>query len=351
MTAEGDILIDRVRENDRYTIIANEILQDPDISPDAQFIATYLLSLPSDWNINMKHIWNSKNISRDRVWKAFNELQRLGYMSKKEVKSNGKFAGLRYQIAAFKKFLPSTEKPCTENPGSEFQGYTKDCVYKEIKEQTSEKAPRESPICDDEYSEEELNILNDAYEHIDILQEYRLAKAWIVENPSKAPKGFKRFFKNWLKKKKSTSSSPRSASPSSSPRSLEQRIREDLPEEHVEAALAYFKAYSAALNKKSNPIGYLKNGCEKGWLYEALSDLQKKDQSEKTLWEAYLSYQERFESMGDPYIVDVVGFLDIAENGFKLKKSILSDFGTYYPISSVEDFYELQRKLYGKVIG
>lgn len=73
---------------DEFTTISNSLLQGNEISADAQLVATFLLSMPkfkhdgTPWGINPRHVWNSKNIGKDRVYKAINELCDLGYMQK-----------------------------------------------------------------------------------------------------------------------------------------------------------------------------------------------------------------------------------------------------------------------------
>lgn len=126
---DDDITIERRRPNETFTIIGNELLQDPDMSADAQMVATYLLSLPKDWVIRPRHIWKSKNIGRDRVYKAINELIELGYMEMVEIK-NPKHPNLKgkqkYILNGFKKCFrrPEIQDPEIRDP--EIQDYTKD---------------------------------------------------------------------------------------------------------------------------------------------------------------------------------------------------------------------------------
>lgn len=113
--------IHRKRANDSYTMIANEILQDKEISTDALSVAVYILSLPSDWIIKPKHIWKAKNIGRDRVYKALDELCELGYMKKELVKRENLNSGYRYHLSAFKEYLQRPETHNVEGSGADFK--------------------------------------------------------------------------------------------------------------------------------------------------------------------------------------------------------------------------------------
>lgn len=87
---EENSTIERFPLTKDFTILSNTLLQDPDLSADASMVAIYILSLPTHkldgtpWDIHPKHVWKNKNISRDRVYKAFNELIDAGYMEKIE---------------------------------------------------------------------------------------------------------------------------------------------------------------------------------------------------------------------------------------------------------------------------
>lgn len=122
------IQVDRLEED--FTMLSRHLLQDPDISMDAQGVATFLLSLPkvkkngTPWEIYPKHVWKSKNIGRDRVYKAINELCCLGYM-KKEVEKRGNLNGkTTYFISSLKKYLRdpgSQDNEAQDSPGQDYK--------------------------------------------------------------------------------------------------------------------------------------------------------------------------------------------------------------------------------------
>lgn len=122
---KGEIMTNEVNSDDQYiersfhtgnyTIIPNEILQDSSMSSNATMILVYLLSCKSDWNIKPKNIWKSKNISRDHVYEAFNELIDLGYMQKTVTMKGNLKNVVRYKVSDYKKFTPSKNDNDDEN--------------------------------------------------------------------------------------------------------------------------------------------------------------------------------------------------------------------------------------------
>jgi len=148
MTSQEDnatIQVERLEED--FTTLSRLLLQDPDISADAQMVATFLLSLPKfkkngkPWDINPRHVWKSKNIGRDRVYKAFEELGKLGYMLKQEKRRGNLKGEVSYKISNFKKYLRNPESQEPEAPEPESQYYKK----KELKKEREEKESTTSP--------------------------------------------------------------------------------------------------------------------------------------------------------------------------------------------------------------
>lgn len=123
-----------------FATISRYLLQDKEISADAQMVATFLLSLPEfkkngePWDINPSHIWRSKNIGRNRVYNAINELCTLGYMKKSQGKNGNLNAGYTYQISSFKKFVRHPQFRDAETGDAEIGDFKKKQEKKEIKE-------------------------------------------------------------------------------------------------------------------------------------------------------------------------------------------------------------------------
>lgn len=63
-----------------YTVFGNELTQNSQLSPRAYRILTYLLSLPSEWKLRVKHLMRHFGFGRDSTYKALLELRKLGYV-------------------------------------------------------------------------------------------------------------------------------------------------------------------------------------------------------------------------------------------------------------------------------
>ncbi len=63
-----------------YTCISNEILQSQILKSDEKSVLVHLLSLPEDWVVYKTTIWKKMNIGRDRFYKAWDGLVKLGYI-------------------------------------------------------------------------------------------------------------------------------------------------------------------------------------------------------------------------------------------------------------------------------
>lgn len=115
------------------------------MSLQAVGLICYILSLPDDWKIRKTELSSHFTNGRDSTIKAFNDLMRAGYIVKKDIKVNGKFAGVEYlvydepvNVSPFTE-KPETEKPEPENPSLQRTNDTKKEVTKLVssKEETS----------------------------------------------------------------------------------------------------------------------------------------------------------------------------------------------------------------------
>lgn len=90
-----------------FSIIPNSIIRDTDISPEARILLITLISLPDDWNVNVKgliKIMNSDSkqyhgFGRDGIYALLKELIANGYVVKESTKhKNGKFKKTIYHV-------------------------------------------------------------------------------------------------------------------------------------------------------------------------------------------------------------------------------------------------------------
>lgn len=92
-------MIIKIKKETNYSIISNEPLHDERLSYGARGVLAYLLTLPSNWNINMSHLVSkSKKDGRDKVTGLFSELMELGYAERTEVREKGRFKGYEYTV-------------------------------------------------------------------------------------------------------------------------------------------------------------------------------------------------------------------------------------------------------------
>lgn len=103
-----------------FSIIPNTTLQDNDLSWQARGMLCYLLSMPVDWEINVKDLaGRSKKNGRDASQKILNDLIDSGYVLREQVRNKGRFIGYNYVVYDLKQSTPNPEKPDTGNQETE----------------------------------------------------------------------------------------------------------------------------------------------------------------------------------------------------------------------------------------
>lgn len=107
----------RFNKFDNFTIVGNDILQDENITMFSKGLLVYLLSLPKDWNINVKVISNKFNEKESRILRAFKELIDIGYCLRKPNYVNGKLSGQSYFITNSRGEFGENIQPPQKNGG------------------------------------------------------------------------------------------------------------------------------------------------------------------------------------------------------------------------------------------
>lgn len=79
-----DNFIIKNHHTQNYTTIYNSFAQDKALTLELRGFGIYLLSMPSNWNINPNQLRSELNIGRDKVTKLINELIEKGYMFKQQ---------------------------------------------------------------------------------------------------------------------------------------------------------------------------------------------------------------------------------------------------------------------------
>ena len=106
----------RVERTGDYTVMSNFHLKDKRLSLKAKGLLSQMLSLPDDWDYTLSGLCFINRESKDAIRSAINELERAGYIRRKQtIDATGKFGANEYSIYE----RPITDVPSTENPTTE----------------------------------------------------------------------------------------------------------------------------------------------------------------------------------------------------------------------------------------
>ena len=87
-----------VKNENPFAQIDKRLINDQNISWKSKGILIYLLSKPNNWIARLSDIIKHSTDGRDAVRSAINELIKAGYIARVQLKENGKFSGVEYQI-------------------------------------------------------------------------------------------------------------------------------------------------------------------------------------------------------------------------------------------------------------
>ena len=109
----------RQKRTKNFTVVPNEFLHSQELSFKAKGILTYLLSLPSDWELHVSHLSTISSDGRDSVYNGIQELIEAKYIWRRP-RSGTEPGGWEYFIYDSPQLdCPFTGKPHTENPYTE----------------------------------------------------------------------------------------------------------------------------------------------------------------------------------------------------------------------------------------
>lgn len=113
----------RVERNKNFTVMANYHLKDKRLSLKAKGLLSVMLSLPDDWNYNMKGLARLSKDGLDSVRSTVNELEWYGYVTRRRIRTEtGQLADTEYLVR--ERPLDQEEQPTalrTDSPGQENQ--------------------------------------------------------------------------------------------------------------------------------------------------------------------------------------------------------------------------------------
>jgi DnaD/phage-associated family protein len=114
------LTIYRVQKRDNYVVLDKGFLNDTELSWQAKGLLAYMLSLPNDWEFNMKDLQKRSKNGRDSTYRIMKELIEAGYVTRVENRDGGKFGKVDYIVHEVKQSPhpgnPDTGKPDTGNP-------------------------------------------------------------------------------------------------------------------------------------------------------------------------------------------------------------------------------------------
>lgn len=113
----SDTIIKVSEKTENFSIIINEVAKRKDLSARAKGIYYYLMTLPKDWKLYKEELVTHFTEGKDAINTAFKELEKAGYITKTQLKKDGKFDGWEYKIyESSESGLPDAEKPKAEKP-------------------------------------------------------------------------------------------------------------------------------------------------------------------------------------------------------------------------------------------
>src|SRR5690606_12608710 len=86
------------KKNNGFTIVPNELLNNPEISLRAKGLYAYINSKPDGWDFSAERIANDQKEGVSSVKTALRELEKCGYLLRVLIKENGFFKGYDYNI-------------------------------------------------------------------------------------------------------------------------------------------------------------------------------------------------------------------------------------------------------------
>ena len=133
----------RVEKNKNYTVMSNVHLRDKALSLKAKGLLSLILSLPDDWQYNVKGLAAISKEGRSGITSALQELEAAGYLERRQLRGeHGKLAQVEYVVFEAPRpplaENPATAKPATADPATG-NPVTEDRAQISTEEQITEK--------------------------------------------------------------------------------------------------------------------------------------------------------------------------------------------------------------------
>lgn len=96
----NNIRIHRGEYSSQFTVLPNALLQNCQLSFRARGLLVHLLSLPPSFHINVQYLIQISQEGRHVIYAIFDELQKAGHLEKVTQRSQGRIAGVVYNVYA-----------------------------------------------------------------------------------------------------------------------------------------------------------------------------------------------------------------------------------------------------------
>lgn len=138
----SDHVIVRRKLRSNFTVLDNAVISDCRLSWKALGLLTYLLHLPPNFRLRLKHLAAQRPTGRDATRSGLRELQQVGYLSIKiERHPSGMFSSTTWHVTdvpnsdALDELTPESENPNADMPNSEKPDTKKPKLIKTNKKQ------------------------------------------------------------------------------------------------------------------------------------------------------------------------------------------------------------------------
>ena len=179
-----------IRRRNGFTVLPNEVLQDPALNLQTKGLFCLMLSLSEGWDYSVRGLAVFAGCGRDKIRNALENLEDAGYLLREQVNEGGKFGKNVYILQDWKSTplpgFPATENPLPENPPAE-----NPTQRKEYNKQIPPKAPQggrrtrcTSPKAAPDWKPDRFEGLWNYYPHDSRGNRQRAIAAWDKLRPS-----------------------------------------------------------------------------------------------------------------------------------------------------------------------
>jgi hypothetical protein len=127
------------KQKNPYTSISRVLLQDPKLTFEARGLASYVLSKPDNWEIDVDALIRESPAGRDAIYHMIRELCVQGYLIREKYRERGKFQ-YRYTLYESKELAANHTWLADEQPGL-FDPYGKPILKSRTGAQVQESDP------------------------------------------------------------------------------------------------------------------------------------------------------------------------------------------------------------------